>query len=78
MYYSSEQRPKLKTSAALGEGWRSLSVEERQEYEILAEQDRQRYHREMQVYNAKGGDTRSVTPLLSRSNTTATNSEAFI
>lgn len=78
MYYSSEQRPKLKTSAALGEGWRALSAEERREYEVLAEQDRQRYHKEMKVYNAKGEDTRSVTPLSSRSNTITTTSEAFI
>ena len=77
MYYSSEQRPNLKTSAALGEGWRALSVEERRQYEALAEQDRQRYHREMKVYNANGGDKRSVTPLPSCSNT-ANTSEAFI
>ena len=37
----------------LGEKWRSLSPEEKQRYEDMAQEDKQRFNREMEEYSAK-------------------------
>lgn len=49
-----------KVGLRLGNKWKSLSVEERKPYVEMAAQDRQRYEREMELYN-KGLDFRADT-----------------
>ena len=41
----------------MGEEWKKLSAGERQKYEHLADEDRTRYHREMQEYQANSEAT---------------------
>ena len=39
-----------------GEQWKNLDQDQKSKYEKLAEQDKERYQREMEAYNSKRGD----------------------
>ena len=94
LFYSMEMRPKIgqdvsgsnrgrDIASKLGEGWRSLSVESRQRYETMASHDRERYYKEMTVYNAhaqknNGEAARTVTPPPPCTTTSANVDAAFI
>lgn len=51
--------PNLKVSEVakeIGEQWKNLDQDQKSKYEKLAEQDKERYQREMEAYNSKRGD----------------------
>ena len=43
----------VELGAIMGERWRNISPEEKQKFETLANEDRNRFNREMEEYNAK-------------------------
>lgn len=63
VFFTFEMRPKVMEEnpgikfvdmgTLLGEKWRALSAEEKQKYEDMAQEDKQRFNREMEEYTAK-------------------------
>mmetsp|Transcript_299 Transcript_299/g.640 ORF Transcript_299/g.640 Transcript_299/m.640 type:complete len:165 (+) Transcript_299:145-639(+) len=69
LFFGFDVRPRMRalgmaiSGETLGELWRSLTPDERARYEIMAAEEKQRYWREMAVYNASLGVRPStVTP----------------
>ena len=70
LFFGLDVRPRMRalgmaiSGETLGELWRSLTPEQRARYEIKAAEEKQRYWREMAVYNASlGVMLNTVTPL---------------
>lgn len=59
-----KERPNTKfveLGSMMGERWRSLSADERKKYEELANEDRDRFNRETEEYNAKKAEAEAAT-----------------